>query len=64
MIDFWPPAIFLLKISSKISCRRQLKNPDDPMIRGLHILHRQTLVFNIEFLEFTCSLKEMLSFIF
>ena len=33
-------------------------------LRGLHILHRQTLVFNIEFLEFTCSLKEMLSFIF
>ena len=48
------------------------KNPCPPCppwiiqsaLRGLHILHRQTLVFNIEFLEFTCSLKEMLSFIF
>ena len=84
MIDFWPPAIFLLKISSKDflrsnsqkipcppcpPCAPWIKIPCAPWIiqsalRGLHILHRQTLVFNIEFLEFTCSLKEMLSFIF
>ena len=46
MIDFWPPAIFLLKISSKISCARatqqypykfRLKS-DDPMIRVLRVL--------------------------
>ena len=79
MIDFWPQAIFLLKISSKDFLRSNSpnnsvdkKNPCPPCapwiiqsaLRGLHILHRQTLVFNIEFLEFTCSLKEMLSFIF
>ena len=30
----------------------------------LHILHRQSLVSDIEFLEFSCSLEEMLGFIF
>ena len=31
---------------------------------ALHILHRQSLVSDIEFLEFSCSLEEMLGFIF
>lgn len=31
---------------------------------ALHILHRQSLVSDIEFLEFACSLEEMLGFIF
>ena len=30
----------------------------------LHILHRQSLVSDIEFLELACSLEEMLGFIF
>ena len=33
-------------------------------VLALHILHRQSLVSDIEFLEFSCSLEEMLSFIF
>lgn len=31
---------------------------------ALHILHRQSLVSDSEFLEFACSLEEMLGFIF
>ena len=30
----------------------------------LHVLHRQALVHDIEFLEFSCCLEEMLGFIF
>lgn len=33
-------------------------------VLALHILHRQSLVSDIEFLEFACSLEEMLGFIF
>ena len=33
-------------------------------VLALHILHRQSLVSDIEFLEFSCSLEEMLGFIF
>ena len=33
-------------------------------VLDLHILHRQSLVSDIEFLELACSLEEMLSFIF
>ena len=33
-------------------------------VLALHILHRQSLVSDIEFLEFPCSLEEMLGFIF
>ena len=33
-------------------------------VLALHILHRQSLVSDSEFLEFSCSLEEMLSFIF
>ena len=33
-------------------------------VLDLHILHRQPLVSDIEFLELACSLEEMLSFIF
>lgn len=33
-------------------------------VLALHILHRQSLVSDIEFLEFSCSLEEMLDFIF
>ena len=33
-------------------------------VLALHILHRQPLVSDIEFLELACSLEEMLSFIF
>ena len=33
-------------------------------VLALHILHRQPLVSDIEFLEFACSLEEMLGFIF
>ena len=38
---FWPQAIFLLKISSKISCRRQLK------IHGSHGEHGKTFQLQI-----------------
>ena len=33
-------------------------------VLALHILHRQSLISDIEFLEFSCSLEEMLGFIF
>ena len=33
-------------------------------VLALHILHRQSLVSDIEFLEFSCRLEEMLGFIF
>ena len=33
-------------------------------VLALHILHRQSLVSDSEFLEFSCSLEEMLGFIF
>ena len=33
-------------------------------VLALHILHRQSLVSDIEFLEFSCSLEELLGFIF
>ena len=33
-------------------------------VLALHILHRQSLVSDSEFLEFACSLEEMLGFIF
>ena len=33
-------------------------------VLALYILHRQSLVSDIEFLEFSCSLEEMLGFIF
>ena len=33
-------------------------------VLDLHVLHRQALVHDIEFLEFSCCLKEMLGFIF
>ena len=33
-------------------------------VLALHIFHRQPLVSDSEFLEFSCSLEEMLGFIF
>ena len=33
-------------------------------VLALHIFHRQSLVSDSEFLEFSCSLEEMLGFIF
>ena len=33
-------------------------------VLALHILHRQSLVSDSECLEFSCSLEEMLGFIF
>ena len=33
-------------------------------VLALHILHRQSLVSDSEFLEFSCCLEEMLGFIF